>query len=306
MEKLIAKQTMSNLTEAEAIKQAKEGDAAAFEFLYKAHYRRVYSLCLRMIKNPAEAEDLTQQAFLQLFRKIGTFRGESGFSTWLHRVTVNIVLMHIRRHKPAEFPVEDLERYSSNGEGPFEDGSSDTSMLGAIDRLNLMRAIRKLPAGYKKLFLMHDVIGYEHSEIAGLLGCSIGCSKSQVHKARKKLRRLLQGEHRRGEAGVAPAWEEADAEALPFEDASFDIVASLVGAMFAPRPDLVAQELLRVCSPGLRRLSLIRRDSSGPRSTSTTGSKMVTFNPELPRPSASRTSLRRINTWNPTNRSERW
>jgi len=98
MEKLKAKQTVSNLTEAEAIEQAKEGDAAAFEFLYKAHCRRVYSLCLRMIKNPAEAEDLTQQAFLQLFRKIGTFRGESGFSTWLHRVTVNIVLMHIRRH----------------------------------------------------------------------------------------------------------------------------------------------------------------------------------------------------------------
>src|SRR6266478_5041227 len=102
MEKLTAKQTASDLTEAEAIKQAKEGDAAAFEFLYKAHCRRVYSLCLRMIKNPAEAEDLTQQAFLQLFRKIGTFRGESGFSTWLHRVTVNIVLMHLRRHKPDE------------------------------------------------------------------------------------------------------------------------------------------------------------------------------------------------------------
>jgi RNA polymerase sigma-70 factor, ECF subfamily len=96
MEKLIAKQAESNLTEAEAIKQAQEGAAAAFEFLYKAHCRRVYSLCLRMIKNPAEAEDLTQQAFLQLFRKIGTFRGESGFSTWLHRVTVNIALMHLR------------------------------------------------------------------------------------------------------------------------------------------------------------------------------------------------------------------
>jgi RNA polymerase sigma factor (sigma-70 family) len=100
MEKLIAKQTGSNLTEAEAIKQAKEGAVAAFEFLYKAHCRPVYSLCLRMIKNPVEAEDLTQQAFLQLFRKIGTFRGESGFSTWLHRVTVNIVLMHLRRKKP--------------------------------------------------------------------------------------------------------------------------------------------------------------------------------------------------------------
>jgi RNA polymerase sigma-70 factor (ECF subfamily) len=146
-----------------------------------------------MIRNPAEAEDLTQQTFLQVFRKIGTFRGESGFSTWLHRVTVNIVLMHLRRHKPAEIPVEDLVRHSSSGEGPLEEGS-DNSMLGAIDRLSLMRAIRKLPAGYKKLFLMHDVIGYEHSEIAALVGCSMGCSKSQVHKARKRLRRLLLGE----------------------------------------------------------------------------------------------------------------
>jgi RNA polymerase sigma-70 factor (ECF subfamily) len=200
MEKLTAKQTASELTEAEAIKQAQAGDAAAFEFLYKAHCRRVYGVCLRMVKNQAEAEDLTQQAFLQLFRKIGTFRGESGFSTWLHRVTVNIVLMHLRRNKPAEIPVENLERHSSNGEGAFEDASSDTSMLGAIDRLNLMRAIRKLPAGYKKLFLMHDVIGYQHSEIAGLVGCSTGCSKSQVHKARKRLRRLLLGEASQGDS----------------------------------------------------------------------------------------------------------
>jgi RNA polymerase sigma-70 factor (ECF subfamily) len=194
MEKLIAKQAESNLTEAEAIEQAKDGDVAAFEFLYKAHCRRVYSLCLRMIKNPAEAEDLTQQAFLQLFRKIGTFRGESGFATWLHRVTVNIVLMHLRRKKPTEVPSDDLNHQRSDSEGARELGSSDTSMLGAIDRLNLMRAIRKLPAGYKKLFLMHDVIGYEHSEIAALVGCSMGCSKSQVHKARKRLRRLLLGE----------------------------------------------------------------------------------------------------------------
>ena len=184
----------------DAITRAQRGDPAAFESLYQTHSRRVYSVCLRMIRNPADAEDLTQQAFLQVFRKIGTFRRESGFSTWLHRVTVNIVLMHLRRNKPAEIPVEDLERYSSNGEGPFEDGSSDTSMLGAIDRLNLMRAIRKLPAGYKKLFLMHDVIGYEHSEIAGLLGCSIGCSKSQVHKARKRLRCLLLGEASQGDS----------------------------------------------------------------------------------------------------------
>jgi RNA polymerase sigma-70 factor (ECF subfamily) len=194
MEQLMAQQTETNLTEAEAIRKAKDGDAAAFEYLYNLHFRRVYGVCLRMVKNPAEAEDLTQQAFLQLFRKIGTFRGESGFSTWLHRVTVNIVLMHLRRKKPTELLAEDLERTSPNGEGPREHGSSDTSMLGAIERLNLMRAIRKLPSGYKKLFLLHDVIGYEHGEIAALVGCSTGCSKSQVHKARKRLRRLLLGE----------------------------------------------------------------------------------------------------------------
>jgi RNA polymerase sigma-70 factor (ECF subfamily) len=205
MTNLTAIQNGVNLTEAEAIAQAKEGVAAAFEYLYQAHCRRVYSLCLRMIKNRTEAEDLTQQVFLQLFRKISTFRGESGFSTWLHRVTVNIVLMHLRRRKPAEVLAEDLEGRASNGESPSEHGSSDTSMYGAIERLNLMRAIRKLPCGYKQIFLLHDVIGYEHSEIAGLLGCSTGSSKSQLHKARRRLRCLLQGEQGRAEASVVAA-----------------------------------------------------------------------------------------------------
>ena len=203
--KLTAKQRENDLSEAEAIRRAQEGDAAAFEHLYKANYRHVYSVCLRMIRNPAEAEDLTQQAFLQLFRKIGTFRGEAGFSTWLHRVTVNIVLMHIRRRKPTEILVENLERHNADDESPREQGKSDTSMLGAIDRFNLKRAIGKLPSGCKKIFLLHDVIGYEHGEIAGLLGVSTGCSKSQLHKARKRLRRLLQGEEGRAEASVIPA-----------------------------------------------------------------------------------------------------
>jgi RNA polymerase sigma-70 factor (ECF subfamily) len=205
MAKLIVRPTKSNLTEAEAIRQAKDGDAAAFEYLYQAHCKRVYGLCLHMIKNRAEAEDLTQQAFLQVYRKIGTFRGESGFSTWLYRVTANIVLMHLRRRKPTEILSEDLERHSSDDKGPGEHGTSDTSMLGAIERLHLKRAIRKLPAGYKKLFLLHDVFGYQHNEIAGLLGCSTGCSKSQLHKARKRLRQLLQGEQWRRESAVAPA-----------------------------------------------------------------------------------------------------
>jgi RNA polymerase sigma-70 factor, ECF subfamily len=195
----------SRLSEAEAIQRAKNGDADAFEYLYRAHCKRVYGLCLRMIKNSAEAEDLAQQAFLQVYRKLGTFRGESGFSTWLYRVTANVVLMHLRRKKPTEILTEDLQRPSSNGEVLCEYGPSDTSMLGALERLNLKRAIRKLPAGYKKLFLLHDVLGYQHNEIAELLGCSSGCSKSQLHKARKRLRRLLQGEQVRPESAIVPA-----------------------------------------------------------------------------------------------------
>jgi RNA polymerase sigma-70 factor (ECF subfamily) len=184
-------QTETNLSEAEAIRQARDGGAAAFEYLYKLHCGRVYSVCMRMIKNPAEAEDLTQQAFLHLFRKIGTFRAESRFSTWLHRVTMNIVFMHLRRKKSMEIPGEVLESYSSNEENPRVDRSGDTSMLGAIDRFNLKRAVSKLPSGCKQIFLMYDVMGYQHQEIARLLGCSTGCSKSQLHKARKRLRRLL-------------------------------------------------------------------------------------------------------------------
>src|SRR5215831_6434681 len=179
MEQLMAKQTETNLTEAEAIRQAKDGAAAAFEYLYKLHCRRVYGVCLRITKNPVEAEDLTQQAFLQLFRKIGTFRGESDFSTSLHRGMVDVVLMYLRRKRPTGIPAEDPVSDSSNGEGPREYSSSDTSMLGAIDRLNLMRAIRKLPFGYKQLFFLHDVFGYKHGEIAALV---------------KRLRLLLLGE----------------------------------------------------------------------------------------------------------------
>lgn len=205
METGIVKPHESSLCEAEAIREAKNGDADAFEYLYRAHCKRVYGLCLRMIKNPPEAEDLTQQAFLQVFRKIGTFRGDSGFSTWLYRVTANIVLMHLRRKKPTEIPAEDLNRHSPNGEGSREHDFTDDSMLGAVERLNIKRAIRKLPAGYKKLFLLHDVFGYEHNEIARLLGCSTGCSKSQLHKARKRLRRLLQGNHVSAEAGIVSA-----------------------------------------------------------------------------------------------------
>ncbi|PYX33003.1 MAG: RNA polymerase subunit sigma-24 [Acidobacteria bacterium] len=182
-----------DVSEAQAIERAKQGDAEAFQVLYDMHKRRVYSLCLRMTANTAEAEDLAQEAFLQLFRKIGTFRGESAFSTWLHRLSVNVVLMHLRKKG---LPVVSLEE-TTQGSGGEEDtpkkdfGAEDVALAGSIDRLQLRRAVESLPPGYRTIFVLHDVEGYEHNEIATIVGCSIGNSKSQLHKARMKLRDLL-------------------------------------------------------------------------------------------------------------------
>ena len=176
--------------EAELIERAKQGDAQAFQALYDKHKRRVYSLCLRMTANTAEAEDLTQEAFLQLYRKIGTFRGESAFSTWLHRLSVNVVLMQLRRKS---LPVVSLEETTQGEEDtPKKDfGAEDLALAGSIDRLQLQKAVDDLPPGYRTIFVLHDVEGYEHNEIATIVGCSIGNSKSQLHKARMKLRDLL-------------------------------------------------------------------------------------------------------------------
>jgi RNA polymerase sigma-70 factor (ECF subfamily) len=180
------------MPEAEAIRLAQQGDAAAFERLYQLHSRRVYSLCLRMVSNTAEAEDLTQEAFLQLFRKVATFRGESAFSTWLHRLAVNVVLMRLRKKSATETSLEETTEPDEETGGPRRDfGAPDLCLSGSIDRVNLQRAIDQLPRGYKAVFVLHDVQGYEHNEIAEIMGCSIGNSKSQLHKARMRLRELL-------------------------------------------------------------------------------------------------------------------
>ncbi len=180
------------MPEAEAIRLAQQGDAGAFERLYQLHNRRVYSLCLRMVNNTAEAEDLTQEAFLQLFRKIATFRGESAFSTWLHRLAVNVVLMKLRRKSGTETSLEQVTEPDEESGSPRRDfGGPDIRLSGSIDRVNLQRAVDQLPPGYKAVFVLHDVQGYEHNEIAEIMGCSIGNSKSQLHKARMRLRGLL-------------------------------------------------------------------------------------------------------------------
>ena len=178
-------------SDAEVIARAQRGDAEAFRLLYEKHKRRVYSLCLRMTANTAEAEDLAQEAFLQLYRKIGTFRGESAFSTWLHRLSVNVVLMHLRKKS---LPIVSLEESTQSGEDDSakrDFGADDIALSGSIDRLQLQRAVDSLPPGYRMIFVLHDVEGYEHNEIAKIAGCSVGNSKSQLHKARMKLRDLL-------------------------------------------------------------------------------------------------------------------
>ena len=177
--------------EAEAIEKAKNGDAEAFSKLYALHKRRVYTLCLRMLGNVSEAEDMTQEAFLHLFRKLGSFRGESAFSTWLHRLTVNLVLMHLRKKGLNLVSLEETINPSEENAPKRDFGSRDTQLAGSVDRVTLERAVASLPPGYRMVFVLHDVEGFEHNEIATMLECSTGNSKSQLHKARLKLRELL-------------------------------------------------------------------------------------------------------------------
>lgn len=179
------------MPEAEIIRLAQTGDAAAFELLYKAHSRRVYSLCLRMTSNPSLAEDLTQEAFLHVYRKIQSFHGESAFSTWLYRVAVNVVLMKRRSKSSKETPLEETSETEGDAPPRKEIGGSDPQLSGVVDRVILKDALRQLPRGYKKVFLLHDFLGYEHHEIAKALGLASGSSKSQLHKARMRLRRLI-------------------------------------------------------------------------------------------------------------------
>jgi len=172
----------------------------AFEELYKRHHRRVYAVCLRMLQNASEAEDLTQDVFIQLYRKIGSFRGDSAFTTWLHRMTVNQVLMHFRKRTVK------YEKVTDEGETPDQivSGTADPGRMRVVDKIALENAIDQLPKGYKNVFVLHDVEGFEHEEVARILGCSVGTSKSQLHKARLKLQKLLQKKANPRLAGLGP------------------------------------------------------------------------------------------------------
>jgi len=184
------KESTCDNSERSLVQRAQLGDEQAFATLFQLHKKRVYSVCLLMTRDVAEAEDLTQEAFLQVFRAIGSFRGDAAFSTWLYRVAVNIVLMKLRRKSPPVFSLDE----PVSPESPtlrHDFGRNDLALVGTVDRIALRRAIQELPEGCRTIFALHEVEGYQHHEIARLLDCSIGNSKSQLHKAKLRMRELL-------------------------------------------------------------------------------------------------------------------
>ena len=205
---------LCDLPEAEVVRLAQRGHAGAFERLYRLHSARVYALCMRMLRNPDEAEDSTQEVFLHVFRKIQGFRGASAFSTWLYRVAVNTVLMRLRGSKLAKVAlIENAKGTDETGMAPREPGAPDLHLEGCVDRVAIEKAIKQLSPRCKMMFVLYDIQGYAHNEIAKLLGCSVGNAKSQLHRARVRLRKLLRpdmdhddlGKASSGQRGMMPA-----------------------------------------------------------------------------------------------------
>jgi RNA polymerase sigma-70 factor, ECF subfamily len=176
--------------EAELIQAAQSGEEKAFEQLFHQHKDRVFSLCLRLTGNYHEAEDMAQESFVLAFRRIADFRGESMFGTWLYRITVRVVIDALRKKRPQL--VEPFNEDFPVAERPSRKGISEAQDL-TIERLQLERAIARLPDGYKAVLVLHDIEGHSHEEIAEMLGFNPGTCKSQLHKARRKLRELLIG-----------------------------------------------------------------------------------------------------------------
>jgi len=176
---------------ARILARAQAGDDDAFAKLYLQHKKRVFAVCWRMVHDYAQAEDLMQETFLQVHRKLATFRGDSAFTTWLHRITVNTVLMHLRKRALPIVSLDYLMTAIPEERVGYEVGTRDISQVGVVDRLAIDRAAVNLAPGYRSTFLLHDVHGFQHKEIASILNCTLGNSKSQLHKARRVLRRIL-------------------------------------------------------------------------------------------------------------------
>ena len=173
----------------EAIRSVHQVDTEAFAQIYRTYSAFVHGICLRMLRDHAEAEDAAQDVFVRVFLKIGTFRGESAFSSWLYRLATNVVLMRFRASRCSCTPLGVDSHVNINSRGEIDISDPHVSDVGG--RIDLEAAIELLPDGYKAAFILHDVQGYRHKEIAAFLGCSTGGSKSQLHKARRRLRELL-------------------------------------------------------------------------------------------------------------------
>lgn len=170
----------------------RQGDLGAFEEIYRRHAGRLYSLACRMTGNPSDGEDLLQDIFVQVHRKLTTFKGESALATWLYRLAMNVCLDHLRSRGVRMDQVSD----SIDADGdptPPADRGMEAALV--VNRIDLERAIARLPEGSRAAFLLHDVEGFEHQEVAAILGIAEGTSKSQVHKARLRLRRWLHAAH---------------------------------------------------------------------------------------------------------------
>ena len=169
------------------VARAASGDRQAFERLYRKHESRVYSLCARMAGSATKGEELTQDVFVRTWEKLPQFRGESAFSTWLHRLAVNVVLNARQTEGRASSRIQEGdvsdERWTETGRMPLH-----------IERMDLQQAIAKLPPGARRVFVLHDVEGFKHEEIAELCGITAGGSKAQLHRARMLLREALGGE----------------------------------------------------------------------------------------------------------------
>jgi RNA polymerase sigma-70 factor (ECF subfamily) len=184
--------------EAQLVASAQQGEERAFEVLFHAYRRRVYSLCVRMTGSGAAAEDLTQEAFLKVFRKISTFRGESTFSTWLHRIVINAVLTYLRNRRFEPVSVDEVDSWERRADRtPLR---PQRPVEERMDRLALHEAIASLPTHLRAVFVLHDMEEREHREIARMVNCSIARSRSLLHDARLRLRKRLTHERRAGPA----------------------------------------------------------------------------------------------------------
>ncbi len=197
------KERLTERTDRELVALAQRGNIEAFGILYEKNRTRIFALCVRMLKNRTLAEDLMQEAFLTAFAKLGSFRGDSAFSTWLYQIAVNNVLMHLRKgRRDTSILFTDLtqERTQDDHREQKELTTKDDRLHALADRVTLERAIEDLSPGYRLVLILHDIEGYEHNEIAEMLGCSLGNTKSQLHKARMRLRTKLLKKDVRAEA----------------------------------------------------------------------------------------------------------